>query len=175
MRHHGTVLHEHEEVTTRGHLRQQLREERQQALAEGQRGVFALVGESVDVRVEEEREEEGAARKRIGIAFLPERLEEGVGRTNSFRGIVLQTLIVRGQEGGTRLVLRIGRENALRLHHLPRHFQTRIPTQLVVTTSLVNMVPQLKTAEWQHVLANGIHLEGLEITRGEEFVHETRI
>ena len=99
MRHHGTVLHEHEEVTTRGHLRQQLREERQQALAEGQRGVFALVGESVDVRVEEEREEEGAARKRIGVALLPERLEEGVGRTNGFCGIVLQALIVRGQEG----------------------------------------------------------------------------
>ena len=98
MRHHGTVLHEHEEVATRGHLRQQLGEERQQALAEGERGVFALVGESVDVRVEEEREE-GAARKRIGVALLPERLEEGVGRTNSFRGIVLQTLIVRGQEG----------------------------------------------------------------------------
>ena len=36
-------------------------------------------------------------------------------------------------------------------------------------------LPQLKTAEWQHVLADGIHLEGLELTRGEEFVHETRI
>ena len=41
--------------------------------------------------------------------------------------------------------------------------------------SFVNMVPQLKTAEREHVLADGIHLEGLELTRGEEFVHETRI
>ena len=154
------VLQEHQQVAACGELREQLREQLHRALADGESG-----GERGEVGAHQCGEEAGGARQRGRDCTRGKGSEEGVGRTNGLHGVLTESIVVGGEElRNGRWAIRqrgVGRQHALRLHHFPRHFQTCVLTQLVIASAFVNMIPQLQTAQRQHVPTNALHFQRL--------------